>query len=195
MFSLQCLPPCDETHYTASVSAAPFRGCSNKNLGLTSLCDLESHGDMAEVDPPIWGASVLRQYEAAAEGVPDYIAGAVRTNKRSYSRSPEVGFGSDDFNFSLLRVRFQINPDIFSASYDDASMTYDAYERDIALVTFYFDTDTVFEYTRCRHLIIIQLKVKLICIFQGGQDDGEKLHSPGGRPDGALPRIQPAVGH
>ena len=53
----------------------------------------------------------------------------------------------------LLGVRFQINPDIFSASYDGASMTYDAYERDIALVTFYFDTDTVFEYSRYRHLI------------------------------------------
>ena len=33
-------------------------------------------------------------------------------------------------------------------------MTYDAYERDIALVTFYFDTDTVFEYTRYGHLIM-----------------------------------------
>ena len=39
-------------------------------------------------------------------------------------------------------------------------MTYDAYERDIALVTFYFDSDTVFEYTRYRHHMIIQLKVK-----------------------------------
>ena len=101
LFSRQCMPPCDETHYTVSVSAAPFRGCNNKNLGLTSLCDLESQGDMAAVDPPIWGASVLHQYEAA-KGVPDYIAEAVRTNKRSYSRSNEVGFGSDFFNQKLL---------------------------------------------------------------------------------------------
>ena len=101
MFSRQCLPPCEETHYTVSVSAAPFRGCNNKNLGLTSLCDLESHGDMAEVDPPIWGASVFSQYEAT-KGVPGYIAEAVRTNKRSYSRSNEVGFGGDLFNQKLL---------------------------------------------------------------------------------------------
>ena len=36
---------------------------------------------------------------------------------------------------------------VFSASYnlDD---TYDAYERDIALVSFYFEQSTVFEYAR-----------------------------------------------
>ena len=48
-------------------------------------------------------------------------------------------------------------------------MTYDAYERDIALVTFYFDTDTVFEYTRCRHLIMINFKVELMISFAGRQ--------------------------
>ena len=35
----------------------------------------------------------------------------------------------------------------------------------------------------------------MIMYLQGGKDDGEELHSPGGGPDGALPRIQPAVGH
>ena len=84
------MPSCEETHYTVSVSAAPFRQCSNKNLGLTSLCDLESHGDMAGVDPPIWGASVLRQYAQGENGVPDYITEAVHTNKRSYIKAPEV---------------------------------------------------------------------------------------------------------
>ena len=49
---------------------------------------------------------------------------------------------------------------VFSASYNLAD-TYDAYERDIALVTFYFDTDTMFEYTRYRHLIMINFKVEL----------------------------------
>ena len=88
--SLQCMPSCEETHYTVGVSAAPFRRCDNKNLGITSLCDLESHGDMAGIDPPIWGASVLRQY--AAKGIPDYIAEAVHTNKRSHISASEVSF-------------------------------------------------------------------------------------------------------
>ena len=36
---------------------------------------------------------------------------------------------------------------VFSASYNLAD-TYDAYERDIALVSFYFEQSTVFEYAR-----------------------------------------------
>ena len=35
-----CLPDCDETLYSASVSASPFRSCDSKNVGLTDLCDL-----------------------------------------------------------------------------------------------------------------------------------------------------------
>ena len=84
------MPSCEETHYTVGVSAAPFRQCNNKNLGMTSLCDLESHGDMAGIDPPIWGASVLRQYAEGGQEAPDYIAEAVHTNERSYISASEV---------------------------------------------------------------------------------------------------------
>ena len=42
---------------------------------------------------------------------------------------------------------FQLDSAVFSASYD-ATETYDAYQRDIALVTFYFETNTVFEFSR-----------------------------------------------
>ena len=41
----------------------------------------------------------------------------------------------------------QIDSSIFSASYD-VSQKYDAYEKDIAVVTFYFETNSVFEYSR-----------------------------------------------
>ena len=42
---------------------------------------------------------------------------------------------------------FQLDSAVFSASYD-AGEKYDAYQRDIALVTFYFETNTVFEFSR-----------------------------------------------
>ena len=42
---------------------------------------------------------------------------------------------------------FQLGSAVFSASYD-ADEKYDAYQRDIALVTFYFETNTVFEFSR-----------------------------------------------
>ena len=70
-----CLPDCEETQYTYSVSAAPFRGCDFKNLGLTSLCDVGGgfggggfggggggSAGLAGLSPPMWGARVIRQY-------------------------------------------------------------------------------------------------------------------------------------
>ena len=42
---------------------------------------------------------------------------------------------------------FQLQSAVFSASYDAAD-TYDAYEKDIAIVSFYFEQSTVFEYAR-----------------------------------------------
>ena len=57
------MPDCDETHYTASVSASPFRKCDYKNMGLTALCNLGGSGDeLGDVEPPMWGESVINQY-------------------------------------------------------------------------------------------------------------------------------------
>jgi hypothetical protein len=84
-----CLPDCDETLYTASVSAAKFRPCDFKNLGQTPLCNL---GD-ADISPPIWGSSVLGQYSEVNGGednVPSYISSNVMTNKRSYVNKYQV---------------------------------------------------------------------------------------------------------
>ena len=48
---------------------------------------------------------------------------------------------------ALSHHLFQLESTVFSASYDLAD-TYDAYERDIAVVSFYFEQSTVFEYAR-----------------------------------------------
>jgi hypothetical protein len=86
------LPNCDETLYTASVSAARFRPCDLKNLGLTTLCTLSSED---AIYPPIWGSSVLGQYEKAKGGkdkMPDYITSNVETNRRSYINKAQVQY-------------------------------------------------------------------------------------------------------
>ena len=65
---------------------------------------------------------------------------------------------------------------VFSASYnlDD---TYDAYERDIALVSFYFEQSTVFEYARLeRGVVTYMWKLPKSSLFQRGQDDTSQLH-------------------
>ena len=48
-----CLPDCDETLYSASVSASPFRACDSKNVGLTDLCDLGGGSDKGYFDSTI----------------------------------------------------------------------------------------------------------------------------------------------
>ena len=44
-----CLPDCTTTMYSSSVTAAPFRRCNYKNLGVSFLCNFEE-----TIQPPIW---------------------------------------------------------------------------------------------------------------------------------------------
>ena len=44
--------------------------------------------------------------------------------------------------------KLQLDSDMFSASYDGVNLKYDAYKKDIAMVTFYFESNTVFEFSR-----------------------------------------------
>jgi hypothetical protein len=47
----------------------------------------------------------------------------------------------------LIIIKIKADSTVFTAS-TDTSATYDAYERDIAFVTFYFEQSTAFEFTR-----------------------------------------------
>ena len=66
LFSQHCLPDCNETIYTASSSAAPFRHCDFRNLEMNPMCNLgrsDTDGTgFGDVNPPMWGQSVLEQY-------------------------------------------------------------------------------------------------------------------------------------
>ena len=61
-----CLPNCEETTYKATVSAAPFRRCDFKTLGMNPLCDLntfeETDEGLRDMNPPIWGTSAFNHY-------------------------------------------------------------------------------------------------------------------------------------
>ena len=66
-FSLKhCLPNCEDTTYSTTVSAAPFRRCDQKTLGLSPLCDPvrfdETDGGFRGMNPPIWGQSAIKRY-------------------------------------------------------------------------------------------------------------------------------------
>ena len=62
-----CLPNCEETRYTATVSASPFRQCDFRTVGINPLCDLAMDKDagtsFATVYPQMWAQSAMEQYE------------------------------------------------------------------------------------------------------------------------------------
>ena len=68
-FLQHCLPNCEETTYKATVSAAPFRRCDFKALGMNPLCDLntfeETNEGLRGINPPIWGTSAFNHYRQA----------------------------------------------------------------------------------------------------------------------------------
>ena len=134
-----CLPDCIDTIYDSAVTAAPFRRCDYKNLGLSELCSLDT-----EIQPQIWAENLLVEYESKKDPstknpipIPTYISKLVgdrtnrRTNKRSYV--PTNGDDKDQIVFTVQNERYA---------------EYDAYEKDMATVTFFYDSATAFVYER-----------------------------------------------
>merc|ERR1719192_2678534 len=62
-----CLPNCDETQYSSVRSTARFRRCDNRNLGVSSLCDLDSKQTL----PALYGQELLAEYGDAS--TPQYL--------------------------------------------------------------------------------------------------------------------------
>ena len=75
-----CLPDCTVTIYEASVTAAPFRNCDYKNLGVSYLCDFDG-----TVSPKIWGQQVQDQYANEISSVPFYIVNDAESSLRKYA--------------------------------------------------------------------------------------------------------------
>lgn len=126
-----CLPDCSTTIFTSSVTAAPFRRCDYKNLGISFLCNFDE-----KIEPPIWGQSVIDQYKADTDDLPEYVSQYVRSNRRQYANPQAAGK-------AIFQAINQQNP------------TYDAYEKDIAMVTFFFESSSVFQYSRDERLTLV----------------------------------------
>ena len=79
-----CLPDCSTTLYHATITAAPFRRCDFKNLGVSRLCNFGQ-----KIHPPIWGQQVLDQYkkelDVDSENLPEYVKNDVESNTRQYA--------------------------------------------------------------------------------------------------------------
>ena len=128
-----CLPDCNTTLYSAEATVAPIRRCDYKNLGLSFLCDFEENHQ-----PPIWADSVLEQYMDEIHEIPEYLKSLEgRSNKRFFADKRAQG----------KQIFTAANQEI-DKNGKKSNKSYDAYEKDIAMATFFFESNTVFEYHR-----------------------------------------------
>ena len=126
-----CLPDCNATMYKASVTAAPFRRCDYKNMGVGFLCTFNEE---------IQG----KKLEEVKE-IPDYLKTLEqRSNKRLYV--DEKAAGKQVFSASNVEI---------DGSGQKIPKSYDAYEKDIAMVTFFFESSTIFEFKREQRMTIV----------------------------------------
>ena len=79
--------------------------------------------------------------------VPTYVSDQVEDNRRTYTSTTQVHANSKDLPHLLITFCMTFQTGIFTAT-NNVDETYDAYERDIAIVSFYFKLPTAFEYTR-----------------------------------------------
>ena len=126
----KCLPDCESIEVRATLSAKPFGPCDEKSVG-SYLCLMGTDNSKGIPDPPKWGQSVLEDYMLRGT-IPHYIMSEVKTNKRSYvSRQDE-----DTESKEAL------------SAIENSSQGYDAYDKDIAMVTFFFESSNVLEFFR-----------------------------------------------
>ena len=61
-----CLPDCEETLFSAKVSAAPFHRCDFRTVQVNPLCNLvikdDNETQFGVGTVPMWGADVIEQY-------------------------------------------------------------------------------------------------------------------------------------
>ena len=84
--------------------------------------------------PPKWGQNVLQEYNAKGK-VPGYVMEKVTTNKRLNVKNTEK------------RNSTQKGKELFTVA-NNEEKDYDAYEKDIATVTFFFESSNAFEFLR-----------------------------------------------
>ncbi len=143
-----CLPDCSGTQYSTSLSVSPFRRCDYRNLGVSSLCNLN---DATLPEPRIWGAQVIREYEEFFDELPVYIKKQVLHSCKFIPLIGLLCFLCSQVQNSRRRYKGTSSV-VFSYLNDQDDPEYDAYQKDIAIANFYFDKSTVLQYSRTPRL-------------------------------------------
>ena len=81
--------------------------------------------------------------------IPEYVAKRVQDNERRYTTNNKVTMNWPDTkisqNANLFLTQFQQR---YAAVFPGTEDTYDAYEKDIAMVSFFFKKNTMFQFKR-----------------------------------------------
>ena len=126
-----CLTDCENSIYGTRVYTAPFVSCDHTNLGVNELCDFENN----YMNPPMWAKQVQNEYQFVKGKLPRYIS-KIPDNIRKYVPSPNKTQALTFKDANLANPR------------------YDTFEKDIAIVTFYFDKSSVFQFKRYERLTL-----------------------------------------
>ena len=126
-----CLPDCDGSIFETKVTSAAFQRCDHTNIGASTFCDLET----MYLNPTMWAEDARNQFNATAGKIPDYMTResdnrTIHSNKRYYVAN------TADMESMVFQAQVAQNP------------TYDAFDKDIAMVKFYFERSRVVQYQR-----------------------------------------------
>ena len=119
-YCTNCLPDCSTTLYEPYITTTTFRRCDSSNLGVSRLCNLNNK---ALPQPTKYGTQVKAEYSSRYLN-PSFIGG-LESSIRVYSKTLPDG-------------------DVFTQN----TKTYDAYEKDIALVQVFFRKSTIIQMGR-----------------------------------------------
>ena len=124
-----CLPDCEETTYSSSVSSAPFRRCDYRSLGVSDVCFI--FDDYFE--PRSFYQSVKEEFKHHGyEELPKYVIDH---------------FEKDNIR-ELKGVPIPLFPNV------NKEYSYDAYEKDIAIAHFYFEKPTITQFERSQRMTV-----------------------------------------
>ena len=133
-----CLPDCNVTIYDATISTAPIRFCDHTNLGASSLCTLDQNS--VAMNPSLLSGPIQNEFWTAFEGkMPEFAVPSVENlpSKRMYVTS----------NLKMQNLVFK--------SHVAKMPSYDAFQKDIALVNFFYEDAYIQQY-KMQHIMTLQ---------------------------------------
>ena len=132
-----CLPDCTTTTYQARISTSAFRMCDHTNIGVSSMCNMQDR----TMNPPLWSNLVTNEYMAAKGNVPAFAKPSI---ERQSNMRP-LGYKAEQQDTSGRNGA------------DDPNPSYDAFERDIGIVNFYFEKSVILQYKRSSRLTVVDM--------------------------------------